>query len=148
MNAAGGGGGSYPGSVAQPMMAQPMVYGGTGVAYGYGNSAQYMVQQQQMSYDPFSNVGYVQQSSAPQMQMQVQNARLNNWALDARNMSYNAVEAVPMQQMSHAVPQVQASYNAINDRSNRSYNAANVMNVKNKSYAGNMRQQQQSKNLF
>lgn len=57
-------------------------------------------QQQQMSYntniqvqnyDPFSNRGYVQQAQIPYSQVQYAvppQSRVNNWALDARNMSY------------------------------------------------------------
>lgn len=94
----------------QAYQAQP-------VAYGYGVPQQQafgggMVQMQQMSFDPFSNVGYGQ----AQMSSQPVQPSYNNWALDAGNRSYNATNVVVQPMMQLPSYSVQSTVNKSNKR--------------------------------
>jgi hypothetical protein len=71
-----------------------------------------MVQMQQMSFDPFSNVGYGQ----PQMSSQPVQPAYNNWALDAGNRSYNAPNVVVQPMMQQPSYSVQSTVNKSNRR--------------------------------
>ncbi len=67
---------------------------------------------QQMSFDPFSNVGYGQ----PQMSSQPVQSAYNNWALDAGNRSYNAPNVVVQPMMQQPSYSVQSTVNKSNRR--------------------------------
>lgn len=105
---------NYRTTNAIAMPQQQMSYGGA-------------MQMQQMSYDPFSNVGYI----APQQASYSQPAQLRNWAMDAENRSYrtDAVN-IPVQQLQ------QQAQNVYVNKSNKRFESSKIQAVPQRKSSG------------